>query len=106
MAGDLSTLLAMPSPAIHRNPPPIDPHGTRAAIRQTAEEFESLFLGQMFDHMYAGVDTNGPFGGGPAEKIFRSLLVQEYGKIIARSGGTGIADSVERQLLQLQEIDP
>jgi len=75
------------------------------AARRTAEEFESVFLGQFAQTMFAGVKSDGPFGGGPAEDIFKSLLAGEYGKTMARSGGIGIADTVYREILKSQEID-
>ncbi len=75
------------------------------SVRRVAEEFESLFLGEMFEQMFAGLPTDGKFGGGYAESVYRSMLSQEYGTIIARNGGVGIADAVERQLLMLQEAD-
>jgi len=34
------------------------------------------------------------------------MMVQEYGKAIARSGGVGIADAVQREILRLQESQP
>jgi Rod binding domain-containing protein len=43
------------------------------------------------------------FGGGEAENMFRSFLLQEYGKTVAKAGGVGISDMVQRQLLELQE---
>lgn len=73
-------------------------------IRKAAQDLEAMFLGQMFNHMFSGIKTDGPFGGGHAEKMFQSLLVQEYGKVIASQGGIGIADQIERQLLGLQEV--
>jgi Rod binding domain-containing protein len=54
--------------------------------------------------MFSGVKSDGPFGGGPAEDIFKNLLAEEYGKTLARSGGIGIADSVYRQILSVQEV--
>jgi Rod binding domain-containing protein len=36
--------------------------------------------------------------------MFRDLLVQEYGNAISKSSGIGLADSIERQLLERQEI--
>jgi Rod binding domain-containing protein len=72
-------------------------------IRQAAEEFEAVFLSQMLAPIFEGLETDSLFGGGPGEKIYRSMLVQEFGKSIVRSGGVGIADSVERELLRLQE---
>jgi len=72
--------------------------------RQAAQDFEAFFVAQAFEEMFQGVDTDPMFGGGEGESIFRSFLVQEYGKQVARTGGIGIADMVQRQLLQLQEV--
>jgi len=58
----------------------------------------------MLQHMFAGIPTDGPFGGGDGDQMFRSLLLQEYGKQIAARSGIGIADAVERELLRQQEI--
>jgi flagellar protein FlgJ len=74
------------------------------AVRAAAEQFESFFLTQSLTSMFAGVDTNSLFGGGSGETVYRSLLLQEYGKIAARSGGFGIADAVQRQMLHSQEV--
>jgi len=88
-----------------RTPSPHVAEGAdRAKIRAVAEEFESHFLSAMLGHMFAGIESDGPFGGGHGEEMFRPLLVQEYGKIMSRSGGIGIADAVERELLRLQEV--
>lgn len=73
------------------------------ALRQAAEDFEAVFVAQMLAPMFDTLPTHGTFGGGPGEDIYRSLMVQEYGKAIARSGGVGIADQVERELLRIQE---
>lgn len=72
-------------------------------IRKAAQEFEAMFISQMLEHMFAGVETDPMFGGGEAEDIYRSMLVDEYGKLMAKSGGIGVADHVMRQLLESQE---
>ena len=46
---------------------------------------------------------SGLFGGGQGEKIYRSMMVQEYGKAVAKAGGVGIADAVQREILKMQE---
>lgn len=74
-----------------------------AAARRAAEEFEAVFLSQMLGHMFAGVDTNGPFGGGHAEGVYRSMMVNEYGRMISKSGGIGLADQVMAEILRIQE---
>ncbi len=73
------------------------------AARQAAEEFESFFVAKMLQHMFVGVSTEAPFGGGNGERIWRSFLIDRYGDLIAKTGGLGIADAVERQLLRAQE---
>lgn len=80
------------------------PSAQLPSVRKSAEEFEGMFLSTLLETMFEGIETDGPFGGGHSEKVYRSLMVQEYGKVIASSGGIGIADALERQLLSLQEI--
>ena len=72
-------------------------------LRQAAEDFEAMALAQMLAPMFETLSSGGLFGGGPGEDVYRSLLVEEYGRSIARTGGVGIADQVERELLQIQE---
>jgi Rod binding domain-containing protein len=73
--------------------------------RKTAEDFEAFFLSQMFQHMFAGIETDPTFGGGTGEDMWRSMLVDQYGKEVTKNGGVGIADSVMKTLLQTQEVD-
>ncbi len=72
-------------------------------VRRVAEEFEAVFISQMLAPMFEGLETDPLFGGGPGEDMYRSMLVEEYGKAIARSGGIGISDAVQREILRLQE---
>lgn len=74
-----------------------------SAAMKAAQEFESVFLNTLLEGMFAGLKTDGPFGGGSSEKTYRSMLVGEYAKEISRSGGVGIADHVYREILSLQE---
>lgn len=80
------------------------PTADRAAARATAEEFEAVFLAQMMSHMFAGISTDGLFSGGQAEQVYRSMMMNEYGRIATASGGLGIADRVMSEILKLQEI--
>jgi Rod binding domain-containing protein len=72
-------------------------------IRRAAEEFEASFLAQMLQPMFEGLSTDGPLGGGQSESVFRSFLVDEYARGMARSGGLGIAQTVGNELLKMQE---
>ena len=80
------------------------PTADQAAARAAAEEFEAVFLAQMMAHMFEGISTDGPFSGGQAEQVYRSLLTNEYGRLAARNGGIGIADQVMSEILKIQEI--
>lgn len=75
----------------------------RDAIRQAAVQFETMFLNEMFSHLFSGVNADNPFGGGKGEEIFQSLMVNEYAAITARSGQTKIAPAIEREMLRMQE---
>ena len=78
--------------------------GDKTAVRRSAEKFEGQFLSQMLEHMFKGIGTDGMFGGGQAEGMWRDFYIEEVGNVIARRGGIGVADAIERQLLQLQEV--
>ena len=75
-----------------------------ATAEKVAKDFEAVFIAQFLGSMFAGVKTDGPLGGGAGEEIFRSLLLDQYGRSLAAQGGFGLADSVKRQLLANQEI--
>jgi len=79
--------------------------GDAKAARKAAEEFEAVFISQFLSAMYAGVKTDGPYGGGQGEAVFRSVMLDEYAKTVAAQGGFGLADSVMRELLRAQEAE-
>ena len=83
--------------------PKINTRADTEQVRKAVEEFEAFFISQTFEQMYATVPVNETFGGGNAEKIFRSMLIDEYGKMTAKSGGIGLTDQIMTQLLQQQE---
>jgi flagellar protein FlgJ len=82
------------------------PHPTNdpIAAKKAAIAFEGVFVTQFLGEMFSGISTDGPFGGGQGEEMFRSLMIDEYGKQIAAQGGFGLSDAVQRQLLKAQEI--
>jgi flagellar protein FlgJ len=75
----------------------------KAKAHTAAVNFEAQFLNSMFGHMFAGVQGDGPFGGGPAVGVWRSFLSDEYAKSFAKAGGIGIAKQVYHTLLAQQE---
>ena len=103
MAADAT--LGLSARAALQNAPVKAPTPTKDALAaaKAAQEFEAVFISQFLGSMFQGISTEGPFGGGPGEEIFRSLMLEQYGKSIAADGGFGLADSVKRQLIALQE---
>lgn len=80
---------------------PVTPDQVRA--RETAEDFEAVFLAQMIGHMNLGVDPDSAFGGGQGEDAFQSMVAEKYGESISEMGGIGIADAIYKEILRMQE---
>ena len=92
---------------ISTRPARVSTSSSEDRLTKAAKDFEALFLSEMMKPMYANLDTSGPFGGGFAEKITRSLLYQELAKSVTSSNrGLGLSDDVRKVLLQAQEGRP
>jgi Rod binding domain-containing protein len=96
----LAALAAVPAVAATASAVAQDVH---AKARAVAEEFEAVFLNAMMQPMFSAANEGGPFGGGPATGVWRSMLTDEYAKSFSASGGIGIADHVYRSLIAAQE---
>lgn len=73
-------------------------------VRKAAQAFEAMALGELLQPMFKTVDTSkGPFGGGAGEATWKPMMVDEIAKTIARHGGIGLADSVMKEMLRMQE---
>ncbi len=72
-------------------------------IEGAAEEFESVFIAEMIKPMFESVEVDPTFGGGKGEEIFRGMMVQEYGKMLAKSGGVGLSSQIRDQMIKMQE---
>jgi len=95
------------SPQVLAGPAPIASAADlarRGHIKDTAQKFEASFLSSMLQEMFEGTETEAPFGGGPGETMFRSFLTEAMAKQMVKSGGVGIAASVEREMLKLQGL--
>lgn len=75
-----------------------------AKARKTANEFEKMFLENMMAQVFPQEAGEGPLGdNGQGSHVWRGMLVNEYARTVAQSGGVGISDQVYRQMLQMQE---
>lgn len=78
---------------------------SKEQARAVAEQFEGVFLTQMLSSMFEGIGDEDAFGGSYAEETYRGLLTETYADTITKSGGIGIADSIMRELISLQEME-
>jgi Rod binding domain-containing protein len=78
---------------------------TRAQAEQVAQQFERMFITEMLQPMFSGIETDGPFGGGQGEDVFRPMLIDQYADAVAKGGGVGIADAVLKEILRLQGLE-
>ena len=53
-------------------------------LKKVADDFEAMFISQMLAPMFDGLETGGMFGGGKGEEIYRSMMIQEYGREIVK----------------------
>jgi len=74
--------------------------GELRKIRELSNDFESIFLEIVLKSMRDTVPKDGLMSGGNAEDIYRSMLDSEYAKNMAQQRVTGIADQIERFMLQ------
>jgi flagellar protein FlgJ len=76
----------------------------KGRAKTASENFESMFIGNMFQQMFTDVKGEGPFGGSGAEKIWRSFAIDQYAKNFTKAGGIGLAPKVYEHLLKLQGL--
>lgn len=95
--------LANPNAPVKRPEGSLLNAGEKAAIDAQATDFEAMFMSQMLQFMWQGVETNETFGGGHGEDQWRGMMLEEYGKISAKAGMLGIADMVKSEMIRAQE---
>jgi peptidoglycan hydrolase FlgJ len=84
---------------------PTAPAGaTREHIAKAAKNFEASFLAIMMGQMFQGVGE-GEFSGGQGEAMFKSFLMDAFAQQMTRSGGVGVSDAVQREMLKLQGLE-
>lgn len=72
--------------------PASTPASGDSAIREAAEGFEGIFMSMLVEEMMKGTQVS------EANPVYSGLMTQKLGDQLARSGGIGLADILERQL--------
>ena len=73
------------------------------AVRQTAEQFEAHFVQQMMKAMRESVEKSELVDSGNAD-MYQDLMDKEVSMQLVRRGGMGLADMLEKQMLQQQAM--
>jgi flagellar protein FlgJ len=82
-----------------------DEAAKRASIAKASKDFESSFLSVMLGQMFEGVNkSDGPFNGGAGEQAFKSFMTDAIAKQMTRTGGVGLAATVQKEMLKLQGL--
>jgi len=79
------------------------PTASTAKADAASKEYESVFISQFLGSMFSGIKTDGVMGGGQGEEMFRSLMINEYGKSLEQRGGFGLATKMQAELLKHQQ---
>lgn len=72
------------------------------SLRKQCSEFESFLYNFMLKTMRSTVPEDDLFSGGNAEKIYQSMLDQEYSQMMSEKINSGLADALYKQLMQKQ----
>ena len=75
----------------------------RQAIRKTAEQFEAYFIQQMMKTMRESIEKSDLVDGGNMD-MYQDLMDKEVSLSMAKRGGMGLADMLERQMHQAQAL--
>ena len=75
----------------------------RQAIRKTAEQFEAYFIQQMMKTMRESVEKSDWVDSGNMD-MYQDLMDKEVSLSMAKRGGMGLADMLERQMHQAQAL--
>jgi flagellar protein FlgJ len=96
-------MTSSPAFSIPLTPMPNAPVPSAKDTKGAAKEFEGMFLSEMLSHMFDGLEVDDQFGGGHGEKMFRGMLVNQYGKMIANGKGIGLSDQIQKTMLEIQQ---
>lgn len=67
-------------------------------LKGVSQDFESLFINQLFKSMRNTVPKDNWLNGGMKQEIFEDMLYEQYSKIISKRGGIGLGDMVYKYL--------
>lgn len=79
----------------------VAPPARQDQLMAKAQELEATFLSEMLAHSGLG-EMQGAFGGGQGGAQFASFLRQEQARLIAQSGGMGLAELIFNAMVEAE----
>jgi peptidoglycan hydrolase FlgJ len=73
-------------------------------VRVQAQDFESMFISSMMQHMFTGIGKDGPLGSSSSVGPWRSLLTEQYAKSFVKAGGLGLANQIYKSMQARQTV--
>jgi peptidoglycan hydrolase FlgJ len=70
----------------------------------SAQDFESVYIADAFKDMFKNVSVD-PLSetSNSSNETWRDMLIDNYAKDMVKRGGIGIADSIAKELIAIQE---
>ena len=81
---------------------PAKPDPSRG-VDAAAKEFEGVFISEMLSHVFGDEKPDAVFDGGHGEEMFKSMLINEYGKKMAEGKGIGLSSQIKSMMIQMQQ---
>ena len=98
---EIRTLPVDPSMQVSQSQKPETAAGKKddpEALRRTCQQFEAIFIQQLFKGMRATVPTSDLLENDRSIEIYQGLMDQQVAETMARKQGLGITDALLRQL--------
>ncbi len=72
-------------------------------LKETSQEFEAIFVMQMFKEMRKTVPNDGLFEKNMSTEMFQEMMDMETARAVSKGPGLGIAEAMYRQMESLIE---
>jgi len=69
-------------------------------LKEAAQQFEAIFIQQMYKEMRKTIPDDGLIQRGNADDVYTQLQDLEAAKVTAQRGGIGLADLMMQQLMK------
>lgn len=69
-----------------------------AKLKESVQQYEQVFLKQLFQEMRKSIPKAEKEGGGQEKEMFEGMLDDERAKAWTQSGGIGLADMMYQQM--------